>query len=405
MKRFFKQKQPYIALVAVFAVILLLGLAQLGSSVNPVPKNLPVLLVQTDEGVKLPNGTEMNYGKLIEDKMTLKETATGGVSPLIWTKAANEQEARDAMNREKAYAAVIIPEDFSAKLASLMIPTGAPASARIIVNQGMNNSGATMTSQILTQMFTAVNGQIREQMLDQLGKAGATLTAEQTKAIATPVLLTTENINAIGTSSANGNAPVALTQIVWFAAMVTTLLLHFATKNTALDGSLGHRFGIRLAQLLTGAVITAVAAASVLLIIGKWVGLSIPDYNEIGLYLFLICFSFFLIQSAIVSWLGMAGVPLFVLVFFFGAPILSLPPQILPQFSHDWLYSWVPFRFSAEILRDLFYFRQGLNLDQPLAILATIGAVSLVVFLLSALKKRPAAEHEARPAAELAGEF
>ena len=69
MNHFFKQKHPYLAIIAVFAVILLLGIAQLGSTVNPVPKNLPVLLVQMDTGAKLPTGQDMNFGKLIQEKI------------------------------------------------------------------------------------------------------------------------------------------------------------------------------------------------------------------------------------------------------------------------------------------------------------------------------------------------
>ncbi|TXK82665.1 hypothetical protein FU659_14360 [Paenibacillus sp. N3.4] len=85
----------------------------------------------------------------------------------------------------------------------------------------------------------------------------------------------------------------------------------------------------------------------------------------------------------------MAGVPLFVLVFFFGAPVLSLPPQLLPGFSHDWLYSWLPLRFSLEGLRDLFYFRQGFNLSDPLWSLVSMGVGGIVIILLSVLKKHP----------------
>lgn len=397
MNHFFKQKHPYLAIIAVFLVILLLGIAQLGSTVNPTPKNLPVLLVQMDAGEKLPTGQEMNFGKLIQDKITAAPAQADTVSPLKWTALASEQEAIDAMDREQAYAAIIIPADFSHKLASLLSPAPQASSVTVYVNQGMNNTAATMANGVLSQILNGVNGQVREQLLAQVSQKDGTLTVDQTKALASPIVVTSKNINAVGTNSANGNAPIVLTQLTWFGAMVTTLLLFMAAGKATQTGSRSHRFGIQVSQLLSGVVITAVSAASILLVAGKWLGLSIPSYWEIGLFLTLVGFAFFLLQTAVVSWFGLKGVPLFVLVFFFGAPVLSLPAELLPSFSHDWLYSWLPLRFSAEGLRDLFYFRQNLNLSSPMWTLAIIGAVAIVVIFLSLLKKheQPAAKVEA----------
>lgn len=350
-----------------------------------------------DAGEKLPNGQEMNFGKLIQEKITAAPAQADTVSPLKWTTLASEQEAIDAMNREQAYAAIIIPADFSHKLASLLSPGPQASSLTVYVNQGMNNTAATMANGVLGQILNGINGQVREQLLAQVSQKGGTLTVDQTKAFASPIVVTSKNVNAVGTNSANGNAPVVLTQLAWFGAMVTTLLLFMAAGKATQTGSRLHRFGIRVSQLLSGVVITAAAAASILLVAGKWLGLSIPSYWEIGLFLTLVGFAFFLLQTAVVSWLGLKGVPLFVLVFFFGAPVLSLPPELLPSFSHDWLYSWLPLRFSAEGLRDLFYFRQNLNLSSPAWTLGVIGAVAIVVIFLSLLKKheQPAAKVEA----------
>lgn len=397
MNHFFKQKHPYLAIIVVFLVILLLGVAQLGSTVNPMPKNLPVVLVQMDAGEKLPTGQDMNFGKLIQDKITAVPDLAITVSPLKWTTLASEQEAIDAMDREQAYAAIVIPADFSHKLASLLSPGPQASSVTLYVNQGMNNTAATMANGVLTQILNGVNGQVREQLLAQVSQKGGTLTVEQTKAFATPIVITSKNVNAVGTNSANGNAPVVLTQLAWFGAMVTTILLFLAAGKATQTGSRLHRLGIQLSQLVSGLVVTAASAASILLVAGAWLGLSIPDNGKIFLFLCLVGFAFFLLQTAVVSWLGFKGIPIFVLIFFFGAPVLSLPPELLPSFSHDWLYSWLPLRFSAEGLRDLFYFRQNLNLSSPIWTLALIGAGALVVILLSLLKKheQPAPKVEA----------
>jgi len=388
MNQFFKQKHLYIAILAVFLVVLLLGLAQLGSTVNPAPKELPVLLVQSDSGVRMPTDQEMNFGKTIQDKLTMAPASEDTVSPLQWSIMETEQEAIDAMNRQQAYAAIVVPADFSTNMASLLTPQPTLSALTVYVNQGMNYNGATMTSQIINQMVAGINAQVREQLLAQLGqRSDATLTIDQTKAFASPISVTTKMINIVGTNSSNGNAPVVLTQLAWFGAMIGTLLLLTASVKAVQSGSRLHRLGIRIAQILGGVIVNAAAAGSILLVAGQWLGLSIPNYGEIFLFLFFAGFIFFLLQTAIVSWLGLAGVPLFVLVFFFGAPVLSLPPELLPAFSHDWLYSWIPLRFSVEGLRDLFYFGQGLNISDAIWTLSTIGFVGIMVILLSVLKK------------------
>lgn len=400
MKHFFRQKHPYLAIILVFAVMMLLGVAQLGSSVNPVPKEMPVILVQNDQGAKLPNGQQMNYGKLIGDKVTGFKPQSGDESaPLLWDNVKTEKDALDAMNHEKAYATVMIPADFTEKLSSLMSPQPQNPEITVYVNQGMNYTGANMVNQILSQMLTGASSQIRDQMLGQLNQKGGTLNVDQAKAFANPIVINTKNINAVGSHSSNGNAPVVLTQLVWFGAMASTIVLFMAAGKATQSGSSLHRLSIRFSQIVMGAVTTAIASLSILLITGGWLGLSIPDYTGIGLFLFFAGFMFFLIQTAVISWLGFAGMPLFILVFFFGLPILTLPAELLPQFSRDWLYSWIPLRFSVEGLRDLFYFRQGLNLSDSEWTLGILGAVGLVLTLCSVLKQ---SKPKQQVAAELA---
>ncbi|WP_219838051.1 YhgE/Pip domain-containing protein [Paenibacillus sp. R14(2021)] len=390
MFHFFRQRHPFLTLIIVFVVILVLGWAQLGSSVNPVPKDLPVILVQLDSGANTPDGQEMNFGKLISDKITAAEGPNGVQSPLLWNEAKSEEDAIAAMNNEAAYAALLIPADFSRKLTSLLSPNPEPAKVTLFINQGMNYNGSTITNQVMTQIMSGVNSQIRNQILNFASGHGGTLTVNQTKALALPVMVDSRNVNAVGTDSANGNAPVVLTQLIWFGAMVATMMLFIAAGKATQHGLRMHRLEIRLSQIAMGAVATGVASLSVVYISGKWIGLYIPDYSDIGWFLFFAGFVFFLIQTTLVSWIGFAGVPLIVLVFFFGAPILSIPPQMLPQFSHHFLYSWLPMRFSVEGLRDLFYFSGYRNLSAPAWTLAVIGAVCIGLIVLSVLKKHSA---------------
>ncbi|MBM7566235.1 ABC transporter permease [Paenibacillus sacheonensis] len=391
MIHFFRQRHPYLTVFLVFLVVLVFGLAQLGSSVNPVPRDLPVLIVQGDAGTATPAG-DKNFGRELSERLRHAKLPGGEEPVLVWRVISSEAEAIKAMNREEAYAALVIPADFSKKVSSLLSPDPQSASAVLYVNQGMNYNGATMASGIVTQMLGGANVQLRERLLAQAGPEGM-LTPAQTNALAEPIQVLNRSINAIGPNSSNGNAPVVLTQLVWFAAMGSTMMLFVAANRATASGFRLHRFGIRLSQILMGIAASGAAALSILWIAGQWFGLHIPDYAGIGWYLFFVCIVFFLVQTTVVSWLGFAGMPLFVLLFFFAAPLLALPPELLPAFSHRFIYDWLPLRFAAEGLRDLFYFR-GLNLSRPTWTLAAIGGVAVVLTLLSVLKRHRMADDE-----------
>ncbi|NBD22257.1 YhgE/Pip domain-containing protein [Paenibacillus glycinis] len=390
MIRFFRQRHPYLTVLLVFLVVLVLGLAQLGSSVNPVPRDLPVLLVQGDAGTMTPAG-DTNFGRDLSERLRNAEPPGGEGPVLVWHVISSEAAAIKAMNREVAYAALVIPADFSKKLSSLLSPDPRSASTVLYVNQGMNYNGATMASGIVSQMLGAANAQLRERLLAQAGPGG-TLTPAQTDALAEPIRVSSRSINAVGSNSSNGNAPVVLTQLVWFAAMVATMMLFVAANRATANGFRLHRFGIRASQILMGIPASGAAALSILWIAGQWFGLHIPDYAGIGWYLFFVCLVFFLVQTTVVSWLGFVGMPLFVLLFFFSAPLLALPPELLPAFSRRFLYDWMPLRFAADGLRDLFYFR-GLNLESPTWTLAAIGGVAVGLILLSVVKRHRTADN------------
>lgn len=90
--------------------------------------------------------------------------------------------------------------------------------------------------------------------------------------------------------------------------------------------------------------------------------------------------------SAVLSLLGIRSIAVFALMLFFGAPLLSMAPEMMSPFYHDWVYSWLPMRFMKQGLRELFFFGKGLSWNSPVSTLVWIGVVSMVIILVSALK-------------------
>ncbi len=107
-------------------------------------------------------------------------------------------------------------------------------------------------------------------------------------------------------------------------------------------------------------------------------------------------FSFFLMISAVLSWLGLKGLPVFVIILFFGAPLLSMAPELMSTFYNNWIYSWLPMRFMVDGLRELFFFDKGLSWNHPTAVLVGIGIGSLTVLLASGLKPGTKKEAESQ---------
>ena len=98
--------------------------------------------------------------------------------------------------------------------------------------------------------------------------------------------------------------------------------------------------------------------------------------------------------SAVLSIVGLKGISIFALLLFFGAPLLSLAPEMLSPFYQDWVYTWLPMRFMIEGLREIFFFGKGLSWSTPVIVLIWIGAVSIVIILATALKRSVVRGHK-----------
>ncbi|TYP76600.1 DUF3533 domain-containing protein [Paenibacillus methanolicus] len=389
---FFKQKNILLAPVLVIVVALIFGLATLGSTVNPVPRQLPVLLAQMDEGSTLPGQGDVNYGKTIADNLTAASTGEQSASsPFEWEIVSDSEEGLDRLDRQEAYALVVIPQSLSADVAGLMKGSSDAADIQIYVNQGKNMSAAGAVSQAMTQVFQGINAKFSEQLTGALAAQGMQVNPAQIAGLANPVQAKIQLVHPVGTHSANGNAPGSLVQIGWMAALVASMLVFFAKRNVRTEGRKQQASLISM-QVVAGAVLSIIAGFGILGSADYVFNMHVPSFLDSALFLSLAVFSFFLMMSALLSWLGFAGIPIFMLLFFFTGPVLTLAPEMLPQATRDLLYSWVPLRFAVEGLRDLFYFGQGLNIGEPLAVIASIAGGSLVVLLGSAFKPANAAK-------------
>lgn len=389
-----KNKMVFLAPIIALAVVLIFSLTLI-PSVNPTPKNLPIAFVNEDQGVTLPDQTKVNMGEKMADMIKTSAEPKSDEEPVVdWVTVKNYKEVKQGLDKREYYAALVIPKDFSQKQASLQTPKPSSPEIQILVNQGMNTMASTLAGQMLNGIVDNMNTNIRSQILTGFEKQEGTLTTKQAAALATPITKNVTNVNETGTHSANGNAPVSLFQPLWMAciagaAFLTIMLnkLPFANRREKLAN--------QLVQVLIGAVL-AILVGFGLTWMADAVGMHIPHFTSIAWFLSIAYFSFFLMISAALSWLGMKGLPLFVIILFFGAPLLSMAPELMSSFYTNWIYSWLPMRFMVDGLRELFFFDKGLSWNHPTAVLVGIGIGGLTVLWASALKPGPKKEGESQ---------
>ncbi|OOZ91183.1 phage infection protein [Bacillus cereus] len=387
----FKNKLLLLSPVIALLVVLIFALT-LFPTVQPQPKNLPIAIVNEDQGVEIPNQPKMNMGQTIVDNM--KKTSKSEEEPAVkWVEVKDKESVQKGLNNQEYYAALVIPKDFSAKQASLRTLQPSSPEVEIFINQGMNTAASTMAGQMLNGVVDNMNNTVRTQLLEGLKVKGATVTVDQVLNVVTPIAKKVTNVNEIGKNSANGNSPISLFQPLWIASLASAAIIFMAIRNMPV-GSRKENFVLKVKQIITGAVAAVVVGFGLTWIADGMVGLNISNFTDTGLFLSITSFSFFLMISAVLSLVGLKGIGLFALLLFFGAPLLSLAPEMLSPFYQDWVYAWLPMRFMIEGLREIFFFGKGLSWNTPLTVLVWIGVVSMVIILVTALKRSVVKGHK-----------
>ncbi|MED4402559.1 ABC transporter permease [Metabacillus fastidiosus] len=373
---------PIIALVIIFIFSLTLF-----PSVQPELKNLPIAIVNEDVGVEIPNQPKMNMGQtIVEMVQKNSKTTTDQEDPVVkWIEVKNTEEVQKGLDNQKYYAALVIPKDFSAKQASLRTPKPSSPEVEIFINQGMNTMASTMAGKILNGVVDNINNNVRTQLLDGLEQQEAKLTAKQAESLINPITKKVTNINEIGANSANGNAPISLFQPLWMASLASAAIIFIAISKAAITNR-KENFTAKLVQILIGVILSLVIGFGLTWLADGMVGLHIPHFTDISLFLSITSFCFFLMISAVLSLLGLKGMPIFILMLFFGAPLLAMAPEMMSPFYRDWIYSWLPMRFMIEGLRELFFFDKVLTWNSSVSTLVWIGVVSMIIILASALR-------------------
>jgi YhgE/Pip-like protein len=90
------------------------------------PSSIPIAVVNEDEGAVI-NGQPMRLGEEVAKRITSPDTPA---PPFVqWTRTDDRATALEGLEEGDFYAAIVLPEDYSRRLASMSgPPAGAPPS-------------------------------------------------------------------------------------------------------------------------------------------------------------------------------------------------------------------------------------------------------------------------------------
>lgn len=146
-------------------------------SINPTPKNLPIAIVNEDEGVDIPTQGKINFGEDIAEKIieTSEEDSTQD-SSIDWIKVDNFDQVGEDIDNKEYYAALVISKEFSKNQISLQTPQPNSPEINIIIDQGAYPTAVSSATNILNEVVNNLNETVKIQLLEGFEKQGITLT-------------------------------------------------------------------------------------------------------------------------------------------------------------------------------------------------------------------------------------
>lgn len=334
--------------------------------------DLPIAIVNEDQGTT---------GKNLTKQITTKNSSNSSKMSIKWTVFNSQEDLLKEMNKEKYYGAIVIPKNFSANLQSLMPPNPKKAKLKIIINQGMGTTITTQVNTALTEMTHQINTALGKQLLQTLSKKMPAIPAEMASNLTNPLTIKTEKINKTG-DLANGGAHFF--QSVWLGCLGTSMLLGFAFSKIKFK-SLREKFSALGVQLLSAIISSFVIGYGVIYLQSTILNVTIPNFTLLGLFLSLCAFSFIIFINGIESWVGLISIPVFMLLLFFAAPLLTAIPESLNGF-YSTLSNWLPMSYMYRGVKSIMYFNNSPSQSIIMGLIYTI-IVGLILVISAQFKK------------------
>ena len=372
--RLFKEKLAWAAPLAVILIIALFSV-NLFAQGDPKVRNLPVAISVNDEG---------EHVDAVLSAIEQMSKGTDSEEPMLAFTTEKETDLEELFDDKEYYAALVIPEGYNDALQNAMT-NGSPAVLKIYLNQGLNATGANYAKTALSTLITQLSDQYSANLAMQMN--GQKIDTDKAAVLVHPITSEERVFNAITASTANGNAPTLMAVPAWVGALIGGFILFLTTSNILKKELLTRKQTLRLmgGQLLFG-IIIALFSGFTVATLGAIAGINMPSYFLVGSFVSFAAFCFFLLVSAVTAWIGKPAITLFMVVMLLGMGVLMMPMEMLPDFFVNFIRPWIPIRFAAEGLREIFYFGSGFYTGSSFNTIAGIGAAGFALYILAIFK-------------------
>ena len=308
----FKSKLLWLTPIAIILILMIFAIA-FYPAFNPKPKDMPIAIVNHDEGTSI-QGKKMNIGDKLEDKLLDSDSKA-----IKWVKVDSEKDAKQGMEDEKYYGAAIFEKDFSKhamsktqkvvmdskkaemkeKVESGEVPAQQAqmmakkmgnqsvdvkqAQLKTIVSQGSSLQGSQMATNVLSGMGDNINKQITKQSLQTLEKQNVKVDAKDIDSVTNPVKVDNEKINKVKDHQGGGNAPFLMFMPIWMGSIVISVLLFFAFRTSG-NIKIAHRLIASVGQIIFTVIAAFLGSFAYVYFMGGALGFDFDHPNRVATF-------------------------------------------------------------------------------------------------------------------------
>lgn len=344
----------------------------LGGFVDPAGNmhNMPLAIVNEDAGASVA-GQRLNFGDEVLQAVVAPNPQLGDA--VKWTVLPDRDEALRQIGRDRAYAAIVVPADFSARVVALADPRpdSRLAQIEVLTNPASGSFAGAESQAIASAAIASVSKKTSDRLVSLLDANSATVAPGAAPALADPVRAQITIAQPIGPKSARGLAPfyfaVILTLAGFIGANVVSVGVDFVAGTIHLDvfASRLRRAPLKLSRLsvwrtkLGLTLIMSVLAG----VLETWMavgilGMDAPNAFTLGLFAVLGVAAIATVTLLFITAFGTAGLVLGVLfTTIFGVPSAGgvYPLEMAPPFFRI-LATWLPLRYMTDGARALLFF-------------------------------------------------
>lgn len=397
MKTILRHPLGWASVALATVVALITTFAYLGAFLDPEgnTRDLPVALVNEDVGATLA-GRRLELGSRVAATLVSRETPLG--EAVSWTPVPSRDAAFAGIARNEFHAAVVLPRDYSRRLAALAEPArGVPLAARVdvLTNPGAGSLARAATQELATAAVVGISRRIALEIVETDG-ASARTRSEIAHRIGDAVQVRSVEARAIGEKSARGLSPFYFALMLALAGFLGMVIVNigveFAVGHISLDlfALRLHRpvvelsrtalWGVKLVLALAFSLVAGVLQ-TVLAVAG--LGMSATDPRLLVPFAVLGVAAAAMVTLAFLVPFGLAGSLVGVLfITIFGVPSSGgpYPLDMLPGFFRL-LAEWLPLRYMTDGARSLVFFdgRLDAGLRGALSVLAAYTLAGALV--------------------------